>query len=488
MAAKYFDIELDENNNDSSKPTDANILQLNVDCLSNICTYLNCNDLIKLSKIHAIFYETISTRIFNTKQLVTSEIKENHSIRKVLKKFGPFLSNLNMLPEDIQYKSEYLSNTDEMLMLIRNHCLPEKLKTIVLGIEFEVTNDSTFESLALNFSHINDVSIYAVFKHYKYLKARGSNHDIHIQNLLKNAIELKKLRLTDVKISGLFLKQIPLTNLSELQLENCRYLDYSLLADVCEEMGETIKIFTFINSRFDGYQDIGTIIYCVCRIMGKFLPNLQEGTVTMNFGINYCGTKLGQSSSVYDNLLNLSKLRKLTLGCAGACGCFYLSGFIQKLSLRNTLEYLSIESPLHWCYTSCVPSSKILDENLPLALADLTNLRFLRLVDVCRHEDRLLQVLANNLINLTDFFLTGYRKIYHQKFIDFCVQMKQLKRIHILNSKLNFNANLYLRLKCALCKRPNLPFEIYVEQSVRNRLLNEIPLGCYEPNVIKISY
>lgn len=494
QSAKSF---CDDNNNDISatlsplsKVTSASdtitINKLNEDCLIHILEYLNSNDLIKFSKIFPCFNEIISTHIFNKRPLKLGEIKENHSIRNVLKAFGPFLKHLEMSSTDVQYKPEYLSSTEEMFALIDVYCSKKILQSLSLAIEFEPAPESAFISIAPKFCQIEDMRLHAIYTQYLHFKSTVNMHDISIAHLLKHAKQMKRLTLLDLKITGSFLKQIPLSNLSELKIENCNHLCYASLTELFKNYGKNLKTFSFVNSKTVDFREIGKIIYYVCRLIGEYLPNVEEVSVIMNYSTTFCHPKTEKDYTVYDPLLNLKRLRKLTLGCAGACGCFDTASFVQRLSQQHTLENLSIESPMHWRYSSCVPSSKILNENLPYALADLINLKYLRLVDVCKYEDNLLQVIANNLVNLREFHLIGHRRLFHQKLIDFCVQMKQLTRIYVIQAKMDFTVDLYIKLMNACRKRPNLPIAIVVEKAVKNRLLLAIPTKDYQPNIVRI--
>lgn len=145
-------------------------------------------------------------------------------------------------------------------------------------------------------------------------------------------------------------------------------------------------------------------------------------------------------SSIFDDLLRLTSLRRLSIGCAGICSCTNFCLFISKL---KQITELLIDSPLSHNGRVCLQTTKDIQEALPAALSQLTQLRYLRLNRICRLRSDEFILLGTSLQQLEHFELANLCPIYQRDIIAFMELAKNLNFFDLSETKLGLTSVLY---------------------------------------------
>lgn len=166
------------------------------------------------------------------------------------------------------------------------------------------------------------------------------------------------------------------------------------------------------------------------------------------------------SESIYDNLLKLKNLDVLKVGISGACKCTNIVDFISKL---NEITKLSIEAPLRYHNIPCRQVPIEIESCLIDGLKQLKQLKELRLVNTCRTQADVLEVLGDNLKQLEELHIIGYRSLYQQKLLNYLKKAPELRVLNITNSKINLSVNIYNEIVRIIKNRGNdVPLTIYM--------------------------
>lgn len=173
-------------------------------------------------------------------------------------------------------------------------------------------------------------------------------------------------------------------------------------------------------------------------------------------------------TSIFDHLLKLTNLSTLKIGCAGACSCTNITFFVAKLT---HIDNLAIESPLRYNNVACRPCSTELNENLGIIIANLNQLRGLRLAHVCKKERNLLELIAQKMPLLQELHLIGYRLLYQQKLLDFLQVANELSVLNFSGTKFTFTVSLFNEINRVIQHRNTTPLAIYLDAGIYEPLL-----------------
>lgn len=189
-------------------------------------------------------------------------------------------------------------------------------------------------------------------------------------------------------------------------------------------------------------------------------------------------------TSIFDNLLKLDNLNTLKIGCAGACTCTNVTFFVTKLT---HIVNLAIESPLRYNNVACRPCSAELNENLGIIIANLSQLKGLRLAHVCKREQNLLELIAQKMPLLQELHLIGYRLMYQQKLLDFLYVANELCVLNFSGTKFTFTVNLFIEINQIIQQRNTTPLAIYLESGVYEPLVSSLrALNAYDNRFVRI--
>lgn len=198
----------------------------------------------------------------------------------------------------------------------------------------------------------------------------------------------------------------------------------------------------------------------------------------ISISIHICRT------SIYDNLLKLKKLTTLKIGCAGACSCTNITFFVAKLT---HIVNLAIESPLRYNNIACRPSSTELNENLGIIIANLSQLRGLRLAQLCKRERNLLELIAQKMPQLQELHLIGYRLLYQQKLLDFLQVTNELSVLNFSGTKFTFTVSLFNEINQIIQQRNTMPLAIYLDATIYEPLLCSLKtMNAYDNRFVRI--
>lgn len=189
-------------------------------------------------------------------------------------------------------------------------------------------------------------------------------------------------------------------------------------------------------------------------------------------------------TSVFDHLLKLKHLHTLKIGCAGACRCTNITFFVSKLT---HIINLAIESPLRYNNVPCRPCSNDLSENLGIIIANLSQLRALRLAHVCKKQQNLLELIAQKMPRLQELHLIGYRLLYQQKLLDFLQVANELCVLNFSGTKFTFSVNLFAEINQIIQQRNTIPLSIYLDVAIYEPLLVSLNAGnAYDNRFVRI--
>lgn len=189
-------------------------------------------------------------------------------------------------------------------------------------------------------------------------------------------------------------------------------------------------------------------------------------------------------SSVFDNLLKLKHLDTLKIGCAGACNCTNIPFFVAKLT---HIVNLAIESPLRYNNIVCRPCSNELSESLGIIIANLCQLRALRLTYVCKKEQNLLELIAQKMPLLQELHLIGYRLLYQQKLLDFLQVANELCVLNFSGTKFTFTVSLFNDIHRVIQQRNTFPLAIYLDSRIYEPLLCSLKAAnAYDNRFVRI--
>lgn len=161
-------------------------------------------------------------------------------------------------------------------------------------------------------------------------------------------------------------------------------------------------------------------------------------------------------------MLTLKHLVTLKIGCAGACSCANIAGFVAKLT---SIIDLTIESPLQYNNVPCRPCSKELNESLGIHIAKLSQLKALRLVHVCKEERNLLETIAQ-MPEIQQIHLIGYRLTHQQKLLDLVERGKHLTVLSFDGTKFTFTVDLFKEISEIIQLRDAGPLTIYLDAAM----------------------
>lgn len=191
-------------------------------------------------------------------------------------------------------------------------------------------------------------------------------------------------------------------------------------------------------------------------------------------------------------MLKLKHLNTLKIGCAGACSCTNITFFVAKLT---HIVNLAIESPLHYNNVPCRPCSTELNENLGIIIANLNQLRGLRLAHVCKKERNLLELIAQKMPSLQELHLIGYRLLYQQKLLDFLQVANELCILNFSGTKFTFNVSLFNEINQIIQQRnshnnndlASFPLAIYLDSGIYEPLLGSLKaMNAYDNRFVRI--
>lgn len=189
-------------------------------------------------------------------------------------------------------------------------------------------------------------------------------------------------------------------------------------------------------------------------------------------------------TSIFDNLLKLKNLNTLKIGCAGACSCTNITFFVAKLT---HIENLAIESPLRYNNVACRPCSTELNENLGIIIANLSQLRALRLAHVCKKDRNLLELIAQKMPLLQELHLIGYRLLYQQKLLDFLQVANELCVLNFSGTKFTFTVCLFNEINHIIQQRNTIPLAIYLDAGIYDPLLGSLKaMNAYDNRFVRI--
>lgn len=194
-------------------------------------------------------------------------------------------------------------------------------------------------------------------------------------------------------------------------------------------------------------------------------PSLCE---SISFYFNLISFFNDRRTSSFENLLKLRNLNTLKIGCAGACSCTNITYFVAKLT---HIVNLAIESPLRYNNVACRPCSSELNENLGIIIANLSQLRGLRLAHVCKKEQNLLELIAQKMPLLQELHLIGYRLLYQQKLLDFLHVANELGVLNFSGTKFTFTVSLFDGISRIIQQRNTIPLVIYLDPGTYEPLL-----------------
>lgn len=169
-------------------------------------------------------------------------------------------------------------------------------------------------------------------------------------------------------------------------------------------------------------------------------------------------------------MLTLKHLVTLKIGCAGACSCANIAGFVAKLT---RIIDLTIESPLQYNNVPCRPCSKELNETLGIHIAKLSQLKALRLVHVCKEEQNLLETIAQ-MPEMQEIHLIGYRLTHQQKLLDLVERAKKLTGLNFDGTKFTFTVDLFKEISDIIQKRNAGPLTIHLDAAMYASLLTAL--------------
>lgn len=169
-------------------------------------------------------------------------------------------------------------------------------------------------------------------------------------------------------------------------------------------------------------------------------------------------------------MLTLKHLVTLKIGCAGACSCANIAGFVAKLT---RIIDLTIESPLQYNNVPCRTSSKEVNESLGIHIAKLSQLKALRLVHVCKEEQNLLESIAQ-IPEMQEIHLNGYRVMHQQKLLDLVERGKHLTVLNFHGTKFKFTVDLFEEISDIIQKRNAGPLTIYLDAAMYESVMTAL--------------
>lgn len=469
--------------NDDTNTVDAvTILSwLNNDCVVVLLKYLTTLQLINLFRNDNRFEELISRYILHLhqRQIDFNKIYKFCSFRCTLKLLGNFATNLKVSIHHIQYRSPNKSASSELLYCLCNYYSKNILKRLDIQLDFneiKIHEIGEFAEYLRELRHISVTSIKAI------------SENIHLDQLLitllRQSQQLESIVLKGLLLSGSFLTQertpADLSNLVCITIDHCKDIETSKLIE-CAKF-QTLRSFTWKNSRFLGVSDIGETISRLCSILGNNFPDLQSIGMHMNYRTLYCQMNAGSNGHLMGDLLKLKQLKSLSIGCAGACSCINFIGILKQISQLKRLE---IESPNFDGSLPCSPCPRLLNLNLHLVWSHLTALSYLRLVNVGKKNENILQHISKYLPNLSEMHLIGYLKLSKQRLLNFIKDTPKLCILNIETSKITFTRDLYLDI-VGVCRENNRSLRIIVVVSVKTAIFKELLGDDYRKEYVQI--
>lgn len=284
---------LDSNNNDigevcgdkySSQKT---LNDLNDDCLLEIFEMVGTIDWLRLSKVSQRFRSIISTQLLSRRPINFGTISQNHSVRKVFRKFGPFASDIKISATDIQYRHERRSSAEELFHLLAKHCNAEKWRDLSLSADFSELRAEYVNLLSMQLANLRHISIYSMRKWMR-TAVQDVNDGDFMSRLLSHAKKIESIELINMPLDGELLRDTRLDQLNKVSIFNCTAIDFCTFYELMQRIGKQVLTFEWKNSTFKAKSNLCQTISDVCEIIGDCMPNLITLTFEMNYGQSYC--------------------------------------------------------------------------------------------------------------------------------------------------------------------------------------------------------
>lgn len=421
---------------------------LNDDCLVEIFKRMKVAELMDLCRFCDHCLHLIKSYTFTERQIDFAALKGEYNVQQVLACFGGTASSLAIHRGDIERTTSEKSDSEELLEMLTTHCDANVLKRLNLTLNYDDIDSAQIVAFSAKLKNIHNLNITASRYGARHRKLSSAETDHQIETLVQNSVSIQTLHLKMFSISATFLHRSSLEHLTELSFVQCDQIQAEALMQSADYL-TNLKHFEWKNSKFNGIAEISANISTLCQILGQQFPHLSQVTVHMNYGLNYCHRN---DDSVLNGLCKLANLENLSIGIAGACACNNFFGCIQRL---DHLKKLAIESPIIFGGRQCLPCKKIISNYLPRVFCFLPHLRSLRIGHVSKDDADLLDRICDQLPDIQELHLNGYRKMNEEKLHRVVHKLRNLKIVNIQETRFHFSRALYLRLldECIHSKR-----------------------------------
>lgn len=400
------DSSIDSDSSETMESRTVQMLDLNDDCLIDVFSYLNFNDLVSVNQT-CIRFQPLSEHVFRKKHTAInltdtpiddySNVDESSftllQIRNLFVSFGPQIQKLKVASNSFKQENRY-----RVLDLLIRSCTSLR----VLCLTGFYIKESLYKINTTFFSHLEDLSL-------TLCEVCDS-----IKRVFSQCHELRKLTIqSDSNLTGSCIA------ISFPRLESMKLV---MNSDI-----ETRHLNTFIklNLQLTSLK----IIHCrncifddIFPKIATFLPNLEVLNIEIEFFHDFNHNIM--------HLLQLNHLRELQLNCSR----YSVSAFVEALAAKQQIEVLHL-------------SDGLLNDNLIDAITKCKKLTSLKLCSMPNVHNRFLSELARNLPLLNDFHVSKCQLLTSSGVIQFVGFAERLQTLNIANSSVEIDDKFFLSLE-----------------------------------------
>lgn len=246
----------------------ATFSQLNDDCLIEIFSYLDSNDLYRVSKVSERFCDIVAKSVMNRRQVILKDTHNHCSVRKFLKRFGPFLTKLSASDQDVQFVKKNRSRFVELCHMMTKSCHSLRHLSLRYCGAREVHQLEAVDLLASKLAALESVELSFGPNCFYFINT--------VERLLAFATKLEKIEFAHISLSAFRFDRFE--RLSTLILKECSVDVQSLRASL-EILDGRLKHFKWIDSQYDITKPNCTIFMQLLH----FLDVLNQNLVTFEY-------------------------------------------------------------------------------------------------------------------------------------------------------------------------------------------------------------